>query len=420
MTDNTVLALLTGVFGSRAARQSGLLIVMQGSSILLATAFTVLITRGLTVADYGVFRYAMTFLALAMTVLQFGWPYSAARLLALENDRGVQCQIVGASLLLMLISSAAGALLTMAGLTAAEALGHPLPRVLIWVAPFLYVTLGQGMIVSICQGLNRISLLSFQQVLPYIFLLPITGAQMFVWGNYSLQAAVITYIAVFSTVIVVGFLQLGFSFTGWRSWLTVVVRENRRTGFPMYIGGLFGVASAQVIAMWVAQFVNPSRYGQYALALAISSPLSVLISSVGSVIFRSSSRSPSLSTRTLFFSFGFGGALMVAYLLATETLLTWLFGRRYDPSVRMAQLMGVGGVMIGLGDIFNRFLGAKGQGGGIALVAVSTGTVGILSAAALLPRWNAYGAIASSVLASATYLGLMMAIYARHTSHSDC
>lgn len=384
--------------------------------MLLAIAFTVLITRGLNVADYGLFRYGMTFLALGMTLLQFGWPYSAARLLALENDRGAQKEIVGACLVLLMISSGVGSVLTLVGIAAAGALGHHLPRILIWVAPFLYVTLAQAMIGSMCQGLNRISLLSFQQVLPYVLLLPITAAQVFGWRYYSLEVAVIAYIGVFSVVITVGFVQLGVSFSRCRSWLQAVLGENRRTGFPMYIGGLFGVASAQVIAMWVAEFVDPSRYGQYALALAVSSPLSVLVASVGSVIFRSSSRNNSLSTKTLVFSFAFGGLLGTAYFLATETLLIRLFGSGYDLSVRMAQLMGVGGLMIGWGDIFNRFLGAKGQGAGLCLVAVSTGIVGIVSAAILLPRWNAYGAIASSVLSAATYFGLMIALYWRKTT----
>jgi len=383
--------------------------------MLLGIAFAVLVTRGLAVADYGLFRYAMTFLALAMTVLQFGWPYSAARLLALENDRDAQKEIVGACLILVLIGSFVGTILTLAGAAAAHACGYHLPRILIWVAPFLYVTLGQTMIGSICQGLNRIPLLSYQQVLPYLLLLPITAAQVYLWHNYSLQAAIVAYVAVYSAVITFGFYRLGTVFTGWRSRLHAVVGENRYTGFPMYIGGLFGVASAQVIAMWVAEFVDPSRYGQYALALAVSSPLSVLISSVGSVVFRSSSRSNSLPAKTLGFSFGFGGMLGLAYFVATESLLVRLFGSAYGPTVRMAQLMGIGGLLIGWGDIFNRFLGARGQGRGLGLVAVSTGTVGIVSAAILLPRWNAYGAIAASVLAAGAYFAMMFAFYSHHT-----
>jgi O-antigen/teichoic acid export membrane protein len=239
---------------------------------------------------------------------------------------------------------------------------------------------------------------------------------MFVFGKYSLYAAVVGYVAVFSAVITVGFLRLGVVFLHWRSWSRAIIRENRRTGFPIYIGGIFGGASAQIVAMWVAEFTSLSRYGQYALALAVSAPLSVLVSSVGTVVFRSSSRSDSLSNRVLFFSFGLGGSLGLLYFVATETLLIRAFGSQYGLSVKMAQVLGVGSLMIGWGDIFNRFLGAQGQGRGLCIAAVSTGTVGIVSAAILLPKWDAYGAVASSVLAATTYFALMVALYIRHTA----
>lgn len=384
--------------------------------MLLSFAFAILITKGLDVGAYGMFRYAMTFLAFGMMLLHFGWPYSAARLLALESDRSAQKQIVGAGVIMLVISTVVGTVITLVAFFAAEAVGHHLPRILIWVAPFLYVTLGQYMIGSICQGLNRIALLSLQQVLPYVLLLPITAVQVLVFGRYSLEAAIIGHVAVFSAVITLGFLQLGFGFTHWQSSLRVIIRENRRTGFPIYIGGIFGVASAQLIAMWVVEFVDSSRYGQYALAVAVSAPLSVMVSSVGTVIFRSSSTSRSLSKETLIYSFGFGALLGLVYLVATEKLMVRAFGSQYHPSVQMAQMLGVGSLMFGGGDIFNRFLGAKGQGRRLGIAAVSTGTVGITSAAILLPKWDAYGAIAASVFAGATYFGLMSVLYIRHTT----
>jgi hypothetical protein len=72
--------------------------------------------------------------------------------------------------------------------------------------------------------------------------------------------------------------------------------------------------------------------------------------------------------------------------------------------------------MIGWGDIFQRFLGAHGRGKALGSAAVLTGSVGIASAAFLVPRWNEYGAIASSILAAATYLGSMLTLYVRHTT----
>src|SRR5437660_11914172 len=151
----SVPALIASIFGSKAAKQTGILIGAQGFGMLLSFAFSVLITKGLDVGAYGMFRYAITFLAFGMMLLHFGWPYSAARLLALESDRSKQKQIVGASVMMLAISTVVGTIITLVAFFAAAAVGHHLPRILIWVAPFLYVTLGQYMIGSICQGLNR-------------------------------------------------------------------------------------------------------------------------------------------------------------------------------------------------------------------------------------------------------------------------
>jgi O-antigen/teichoic acid export membrane protein len=413
------LDLLTTLLGSRLARQFGVLTASQGLGMFLSFALTVLMTRGLDVASYGAFRYATTFLAMGVTVLHFGWPYSAARLLALERQHSSQEEIVGTCAIAVMVSTVVGTVATMAVFFVVQALGYHLPTALIYVAPFFYVTLGQYMITSICQGLNRISLLSSQQILPYLLILPATAVQLFLFRKYSYQAALITYLAAFTIVIAVGFRGLGFKFSQGRKWFGLMTTENRRTGFPIYIGGLFGVASAQIVAMWVAEFVSLTRYGQYALALAVSAPVSVLVSSVGTVTFRSGLSSKSLSAKVLSASLGFSVLLAAAFFAATEILLVRAFGDQYGPSVQMAQVMGFGGLMIGWGDIFQRFLGAHGQGKVLGSAAVLTGSIGILSAAFLVPRWNAYGAIASSILAAATYFGSMLLLYLRHTMSDD-
>ena len=411
--------ILAELFRNQTARQCGLLIGTQGVGMVLSLVFTLLITKGLDVGSYGLFRYAMTFLGLAVTVLQLGWPYSAARLLAVEKQPSAQKEIVGACILITLASAAVGAVATLVVFFAAEGMGYHLPRILLWVAPFLHVALGQYMIRNVCQGLNRISLLSFQQVLPYLLLLPLTAVQIFLVREYSLVAAVAGYVLVFSAVVGLGFIQLGFSFGDWTSWLRVIGRENRKTGFPIYIGGIFGVASSQVVSLSVAEFVDPAIYGQFALALAISAPLAVLVSSVGTVVFRSSSNTQALSKRVLFYSFALGAFLGLFYFVATDSLLVRMFGARYESSVRMAQALGVGSLMIGLGDIFQRFLGSHGQGKALCLIAIATGAVGIASAAALLPAWKVYGAVASNVFSAATYLGLMVGMYLLHTRPRD-
>jgi O-antigen/teichoic acid export membrane protein len=274
------------------------------------------------------------------------------------------------------------------------------------------------MLNSVCQGLNRIAVLSVQQILPYVLLLPITAAQSLVLGRYSVRAAIIGYVAVFTVVIVQGFYRVGVTFHNAVPRAKTILSENRRTGFPIYIGGVCGVASAQLIALWVAQFTNLSRYGHYALAMTVSSPMSVLVSALGTVIFRRSSSSMALSPKVLRYSFAFGIALFCVYLVATEVVLVRAFGREYAPAVRMAQVLGLGALLIGWGDIFQRFLGAHGLGKRLGAAAVATGTIGVSSAALLLPKYDVYGAIVSSVLTGITYFTFMVSLYLVHTSRT--
>lgn len=409
---------LSSVRRSRAAQQSGLLIGAQGLSTLLSFTLTILITKGLAVADYGSFRYAMTFLTFAMTVLQLGWPYSASRLLAMEDGRDAQRAIVGACFVIVSVTTLLGVAGTTAGLLVAERAGYQPARLLFWVAPFVYVTLGQGMITSLCQGLNRISVLAVQQVLPYLLLIPVTAIQIYALHEYSLVAAIVGYVAVFTIVLAVGFTRLGVKFADTRRWVRAIAAENWRTGFPIYVGGLFGVASAQFVALLAAQFTTAAEYGQYALAMAVSTPVGVLISSIGTVIFRSSSGRRSLTPKVIGYSVALGVLVCATFLLATQFLLALAFGARYWPSVRMAQLQVFGAVMIGWGDILQRFLGAQGLGRRLGSAAVATGVVGTSAAALLLPRIGIYGAIISAVLGSATYLGSMIILYRRHSAGS--
>ncbi len=399
--------------GNRTVRESGVLMAAQGGSMVLSFAFTVLVTRSLDVAEYGTFRYAMTFLAMMMSVLQLGWPQSVSRLLALEGERHAQRRLVGASVMLLLAASGIGTVATALVVGTAGASGHPLPWILLWVSPFLYLTLGQQFLNSIGQGLSRIELLAAQQLLPYTILLPVTAVQVLLIRSYSLRAALVGYVVVFTLVVVTGFVHAGCSFDSWREPARAIGEENRRTGLPLYIGGLFGVASAQLIALLVAEFSTPREYGQYALALAVSGPLGVLVSSIGTVIFRSSVGRHSLSNQVVGYSLGFGGVLAGTFWAATELLLPRVFGEQYRASVPMAQAMAAGAIMIGWGDIFQRFLTARGRGRALGVVSVCTGIVGLVSAALLFRAWGVWGAIASAFLASATYLGLNSVLYAQ-------
>lgn len=374
-------------------------------------ALTALIARGLDVADYGTYRYAVTFLTLGATLLQVGIPYSIARLLALESDVGAQRTLVGAGLVAVAVTTLVGVVMTAAFVFVAREQHWNVPHLLLWISPALFVTLGQLVVSSACQGLGRIGTLSAQQVLPYVILLPVTAVQIVLLRSYGIEAALAGYVATFLIVLAVGFRHLGFALRGLAPKWSAIRTELARTGFPIYVGGVFGVASAQFVSMWTASFVTGDAYGHYALALAVASPLGVLLSSVGTVIFRSSATWDRLPGSVIASTLGLAGVLLAAFFVATEWLLVPVFGVKYAPAVPVAQALSIGAVAIGCGDVLQRYLGAHGLGRTLGSASVLTGIVGMGTAVALLPTMQTTGAVLSSILGSITYFVTLSALY---------
>lgn len=409
-----MLARIRTLAQSGATRDSASLVVWQGVSMAGSLGLTALIARGLDVADYGTYRYAVTFLTLGATLLQVGIPYSIARLLARESDAEAQGAIVGVGLVAVCATTALGMLLTIAFVSTARSVNWGSLETLAWVSPALFVTLGQLMVSNACQGTGRIGALASQQVLPYLILLPATALQIFVLGQYSMSAALGGYVLTFTLVLALGFHQLGLSFDGMPAAWRAIRRELSLTGFPIYIGGVFGVASAQFVSIWTANFVPEDEYGQYALALALAAPLGVLLSSIGTVIFRRSARWRRLPGAVIGSTLCLAAALLIAFSIATEWLLVPMFGAKFAPAVPLAQWLSLGTIAIGCGDVLQRYLGANGLGRALGVASVLTGVVGSATAALLLPRMQVTGAVASSILGSLTYFFALAALYMWH------
>jgi O-antigen/teichoic acid export membrane protein len=396
----------------RSARQFSLLFAANAAVAVVSFFSNLLINNHLSELDYGTYRYATNFLQLGLNVVTLGLPYSASRLLALEKDAGRQRRIMGATYALMGFACLAGLLLTWAVYFGAPLLGLKGLEGILVIAPlFLYISVLEYVISNLCTGTNNIRLLSSQLALPVALLLLFTLAQIYILKSYGLAQALVAFALAHTIVIAVGIRRIRPSLKDLRANMAAVLKENRTTGLPIYFGQLVGVVSVQLISLMIPAFVGMENYAQYALAYSISAPLALVASTLGTVLFRASADSGRLPRRVIYYSFGGCAAVAAAYVLLIRILILWLFGDRYLPAVPMAQAMGVGALMVGLGDMLNRYLGANGKGRLLLIGAAFTGAAAVASAAALLPAWGAMGASVSRAIANAAYLAAMVMLY---------
>lgn len=397
----------------RFARQYSLLLAANAAVAVISFVSNLLINNHLSELDYGTYRYAVNYLQLGVSIATLGLPYSAARLLALERDRGRQRRVIGAAYALMALACLAGLLLTWAAYFGARALGIAGMQSILAVAPLLLcVTVFEYTTASLCGGTNDIRLLSSQLALPAALLLLVTAALVYALRWYGLAQALGAFALAHTVVIAVGIRRMRPSLREFGRSASAILRENRTTGLPIYLGGLIGVSSVQLISLTIPSAVGMEGYAQYALAYSVSAPLSLAASTLGTVLFRSSAIGRGLPAKALLLGFGGCAALAAVYVPAIQPLIAWLFGARYLPAAPMARVLGAGALMVGLGDMLNRYLGASGHGRLILAGAAATGLAAVLSAAAMIPAWGAMGAAGSRAAANAAYLLSMVILYA--------
>jgi O-antigen/teichoic acid export membrane protein len=270
---------------------------------------------------------------------------------------------------------------------------------------------------NLCTGTNNIRLLSSQLALPVSLVLIFTFIQVYIAKSYGLAQALAAFAVAHTVIIAIGIRRIRPSMKGLKGNVAALFKENRTTGLPIYFGGIIGVASVQLISLMIPALAGMANYAQYALAYSISAPLALVASTLGTVIFRASADSSRLPRKVLLYSFGGCAALAAAYVLTIRPLILLLFGARYLQAAPMAQVMGVGALMVGLGDMLNRYLGANGKGKLLLIGAVVTGVTAIASAALLLPSYGAMGASVSRAAANAAYLISMVILYKKRNTN---
>jgi O-antigen/teichoic acid export membrane protein len=88
-----------------------------------------------------------------------------------------------------------------------------------------------------------------------------------------------------------------------------------------------------------------------------------------------------------------------------------LFTSRFSEAGQLARFLAFGAVAHGLGDLFNRFLGAHGRGRNLRNAAFLEGVVNVSGYLVLVGLIGTWGAAITAVLAGVGYLTCMVYYY---------
>lgn len=388
---------------------------MYGASILaiiLGFLISIFNSRVLGPERFGDFKFIETVARFLASIVSVGFFISITRLLAINKQKGTEKRLLGVFTIILGITSLIGIILLVTfsyiePFFFDNNLG-PTIRVFFFI---VVVILGHAALAEILKGLHQIYALSFMSVVPPLcYLLLIYPLNEYV--RVDVATVLLSYYGILLVLLIVFLIRLKPDFKFKKILLHRVFQENKLNGRPVYYGSLAGVATTHIAGLSISYFMDNTQVGFFMLALTICSPLLVIPSVLGTIFFKQFATLKTIPKRVIYFSvFSTTIALGVFYILI-EKIIVLFYSKDYLPVAHISKLLIVAFLFHGLGDLFNRFLGAKGKGKVLRNAAYLVGIVNVLGYTLLIKYFGIDGAIVTKILASCLYFGVMWYYYA--------
>ncbi len=373
---------------------------------------SVLNTRVLSPVEYGDVKYIINTITFLSGFLLLGYFVSGCRLIALSRDdeyirrvKAVMIIILGITFLVMTLLTLSVAIFywykgndSLARLFAVGTLISSFPLL-------------SNYINTTAQGDNKINDIAIARLIPSIFYLIIGWTVFRLWGASCNKVLLLQY-----GIPVVVLLLIIFSrpicFKGLKAVFKDLQTENSQYGMQVYLGSICGVSMAQLAGITLGIFSLDNRLvGFFSLATTLSAPLLLLPSIIGTVYYKNFTREWRIPPRTLFFTLLFSLSGLLLFIICIHPVVNFLYPAPYAVVVYYAGFLGLGTVLHGLGDLFNRFLGAHGDGKGLRNGAIFCGVILVIGNLAGVYFLGISGAIITRIAASGGYLAVMIYHY---------
>ena len=397
---------------SKSKKQASVLYVCTILGTAVGLLVSVLNTRSLLTTDYGDVRYVNNLIAFFSGILLFGFFVSGSRLLALSKSetetremKGVLVAILLATYLIMCL------IMAVSSLVHHFVLHKEFSHLFYVVIPVCGSVICLNYLNTTSQGDNSIYTIAAGRLLPSVVYLVVAYLIYHYYGASSKKMLLLQ-----NGISMVLLLALIFStrpkFTHLRASFCKLREENKRYGLQVYIGSLANVSVQYVAGISLGLFgADNSNVGFYTLALTVSMPLSMLPQIIGTTYFKQFATSPSIAPTLLRTTGVLTVVSLIIFVLLIHPVVRLLYPATYGSIALYASFLAIACMFQGLGDVFNRFLGAHGKGTYLRDGAFISGGVALLGYIVAVYFWGISGAIITRISSSLVYFACMVYFY---------
>lgn len=382
--------------------------------VVLGFGVSLINTRFLDVDSYGKFKFIQQLFTFLATVMVFGFSYSTGRLVALYENRdkkeGLVSVTVWINLVIVLVTTFVVLFLSF---FVDDWFDTKISHYLAWCSPFVFVTVFTRVLENLFEGLNQIGRLSILRIGPRFFYVVVSLISI-CFFKLTLERVLLLHWGVGSLIILYFLLSFRISRFGFKKFFTDIWIENKSNGFPVYIGSLSSVASGQLIGIFLGYHADMAMVGFYSLSLIVSAPLQFIPSVLGTTFFKTFANRTHIPLRVFMATLSVTAVTLLVYWLLIEKILVLAYSKEYASAVPFAKVLSVGMVFHGLGNFFNRFLGAHGKGKNLRNGSFLTGGVIIVGCFFVIPHTGAMSAAYVKAFSSVVYFFSMYAYYKQY------
>ncbi len=404
----------------RLSKQNKQVILLYGSSVLglfIGVLNSVLNTRSLEPVLYGDVRYVQNIIAFVSSLLLVGFFTSGSRLLALSKSeeysrkiRGAMCVILAITVLIVMLTMTCLFFIN-------DAQGKENLSILYLIAiPFCGKVLMLNYVNTTSQGDNHIGRISIARLLPSALYLIIA---YFVYKYYGATPGKMLFLFNGSAFLVLFFVIASTkpSFKDIKTSFKLLNEENKTYGFNVYLGSLVAVSTGYISGITLGHFCeNNANVGFYTLAMTLANPLTMLPSIIGTTYFKRFATQNRIERKVLLGSLGITALSCLIFVVFIKYVVMFLYNESYYSVSTYASWLAIGYSVHGLGDMFNRFLGAHGKGKQLRNGAFACGIVQIIGSIVLVYFFRIEGAVITRMTASLVYISMMVYYYKKFIS----
>ncbi len=392
------------------------IITLYGTTIIgvgLGFVVSVFNTRVLGKEAFGDFKFIETVFRFLASLVSVGVFVSITRMLAIAKDKTYTQNLLGFFVLALAGAGIIGIVLLVVfsflePIWFSDNLG-PIYRK---YAVLIFAILGNIALREILKGLNKIYTISILNAIPAILYL--TVAYVYNLNNplYMEDILLLLYGLQLIFIIVIVF-KLKPSFNIKKALVKDVIHENNTNGRPIYYGSLAGVATAHIVGFSLSYYIDNIQVGFFTLAMTVCSPLIMVPSVLGTVLFKKFANFDYIPRKVIIFSILAAVFALIVFYVCIERVFLLFYSEDFSPTIEISKILILGFLLHGFGDLINRFLGAKGKGKLLRNAAFVVGIVNVLGYTILVKFFGVTGAIITKIFASATYLFMMYYYYTK-------